>query len=490
MRVFSGTAWSERRRARCRCVISNRTDPGRYYWCAAGRILFGRGLIALRGSEAIAQVLGLWLGLLAATRLTRNWILLGVIGLMLTIWMFPSHKMFDHVLLLAGIWVGTRMVEMPSPRRVMTAGAFVGLCAFFGRNHALYEGAAQCVLLVCLWVRLRAEVVLSRFAIWSLGIFLGALPLIAMMVFVSGFFWSYQESLAAIFRNGTNLALPIPWPWRFSPSGNSVVDARQLILGLLIVAFPVTYLTGLTAWMMSPAGLLRKRALLATCSVIGLFYLHHAYSRADLSHLAQASHPFTLGILALGSLLARRATYQPVMAGLLLATGLFEVLGQTPAYQRLVSHMPWSRCEAAGGVFLSPGWTQALDALRRFGARNIASREGVFIAPTAPGLYPILDRTSPVWELDVFFPATEKRQKEIIAALGEKNVDWAIISNIPPDRRDDLRFSVTYPDVWRFLMKNFQPLAQPRLPGGLTIFHRAGANRVTPARESSTPSTH
>ena len=137
-------------------------DPGRYYWCAAGRFIFGRELLAVRGSEAVAEVIGLWLGLLAATRLTRRWLALGVIGLMLTVWIFPSHKMFDHVLLLAGLWMTTRMVESPSARRILVAGAFAGLCVFFGRNHALYQGAAQCVLLLGLRWKLRGELPLSR----------------------------------------------------------------------------------------------------------------------------------------------------------------------------------------------------------------------------------------------------------------------------------------------------------------------------------------
>ena len=174
---------------------------------------------------------------------------------------------------------------------------------------------------------------------------------------------------------------------------------------------------------------------------------------------------------------------------LLLATGLFEILDQTPAYQRLVSPVPWSRCEAISGIFLPRDWARSLDALRRFGAKNIAPQEGVFIAPTAPGLYPILDRASPVWEVDVYFPATEKRQGEIVAALKKKNVAWAILSDIPPDRRNDLRFSVTYPQVWKFLMKNFQPLAEPPLPGGLTLFHRVGVSRRIPTREVLPPST-
>ncbi len=43
-------------------------DPGRYYWSAAGMHLFGEGLVALRFSETLFQLLGLWVGLLAASR--------------------------------------------------------------------------------------------------------------------------------------------------------------------------------------------------------------------------------------------------------------------------------------------------------------------------------------------------------------------------------------------------------------------------------------
>jgi hypothetical protein len=125
-------------------------DPGRYYWSAAGMQFFGEGLVALRFSETVFQLLGLWVGLLAASRVVQNWALLAAIGVMLTLWMFPSHKLFDHALLLFGIWIAVRLVEEPSPVRIFTAGFFVGLCVFFGRNHALYTFLAQASLLLLL----------------------------------------------------------------------------------------------------------------------------------------------------------------------------------------------------------------------------------------------------------------------------------------------------------------------------------------------------
>ena len=68
-------------------------DPGRYYWSAVGIWFFGKGLVALPFSETVFQVLGLWAGLLAASRVVESWTLLAAVGVMLTLWMVPSFKL-------------------------------------------------------------------------------------------------------------------------------------------------------------------------------------------------------------------------------------------------------------------------------------------------------------------------------------------------------------------------------------------------------------
>src|SRR5713226_33506 len=211
-------------------------DPGRYYWSAAGMFLFGKGLVALRFSETVFQVLGLWAGLLAASRLTQNWALLAAVGLMLTLWMFPSHKLFDHTLLLCGIWIAVRLIEEPSTARIFMAGCFVGLCVFFGRNHALYNFLAQAFLLLFLHFKLRPLLSMSYLGMWVAGIMAGLVPVIAMFVGVPGFFASYIKSIQSILHHGTNLALPLPWPWRVSP--NSAVGTIQFFLGIFLIALP------------------------------------------------------------------------------------------------------------------------------------------------------------------------------------------------------------------------------------------------------------
>ena len=445
-------------------------DPGRYYWSAAGMRLFGEGLVALRFSETIFQILGLWAGLLAASRLAQNWALLAGVGLMLILWMFPSHKLFDITFLLCGIWVAVRLIEQPSPTRIFTAGFFVGLCVFFGRNHALYNFLAQASLLLFLRFKLGPLLSISHLGMWVAGIMVGLVPTIAMFVIVPGFFGSYSGSIQSIFRHGTNLPLPVPWPWRVSP--NSTAGTTQFLLGIFLIALPLGYLAAITVSLSMRSQTIKDHALLIACAFVGLFYLHHAFSRADLSHLAQVIHPFLLAALALLGFLGARESYLWAVIAVLIAAALFTVGRQMPIYQRITSSTPWVPCDAGGKIFVPTDTNRLFTCLRKFAAQNIAPREGVLIAPFTPTLYPILGYESPLWDLGYFFPATTQRQEAMIHELAAKNVNWAIISDTPLDKREDLRFSATHELVWQYLMENFEPIESVCLPKEMKILHR------------------
>jgi hypothetical protein len=444
-------------------------DPGRYYWSAAGMLFFGEGLVALRFSETVFQLLGLWVGLLAASRVVQNWALLAAIGVMLTLWMFPSHKLFDHALLLFGIWIAVRLVEEPSPVRIFTAGFFVGLCVFFGRNHALYTFLAQASLLLLLHFKHGPLLSLSHLGMWVAGFMAGLVPTIVMWVGVPGFFASYVESVQLL-RHGTNLPLPVPWPWRLSP--NSLASMTQFILGIFLVALPLGYLAAIAASLFMRSQTIEDHALLITCAFVGLFYLHHAFSRADFSHLAQAIQPFLLGALALLSLLGARRFYYWAVIGVLIAAALFSVGRRTPIYQRITSITPWVSFDAGGKIFVPVTTNRLFACLRKFVDENIAPRERILIASYMPTLYPILNRESPLWDLGFFVSATVERQQAMIQELTAKDVNWALISDAPLDKREDLLFSATHKLVWQYLMENFEPIESACLPKWMKILHR------------------
>ena len=445
-------------------------DPGRYYWSAAGMHLFGEGLVSLRFSETVFQLLGLWVGLLAASRVAQNWALLAAVGLMLTLWMFPSHKLFDITFLLCGIWIAVRLIEEPSPARIFTAGFFVGLCVFFGRNHALYNFLAQASLLLFLHFKLGPLLSIWHFGLWVAGIVTGLVPTIAMFVCVPGFFASYIEVIQSNFRHGTNLPLPVPWPWRVSP--NSTAGTTQFILGIFLIALPLGYLAAIMASLFMRPKMIENHALFIACAFVGVFYLHHAFSRADVSHLAQVIHPFLLGALALLGFLGARESYHWAVIAVLIAAALFTVGRQMPMYQRITSSTPWVSFDAGGKIFVPVTVDRLYTCLRKFTAENIAPREGVLIAPFTPTLYPILGYESPLWDLGYFFPATTQRQEAMIHELAAKNVNWAIISDTPLDKREDLRFSATHELVWQYLTEDFEPVTDSCLPKEMKILRR------------------
>src|SRR6185312_3964765 len=116
-------------------------DPGRYYWSATLMRLWGdNGIVALRGSVAIFQVMGLFVALLLIARDARTpnfpYLLLSTITLVA--WMYPRHKLFDISLSILLIGVLAFLVQNSTRRRYFFTGLCVGLVAVFGRNHGVY----------------------------------------------------------------------------------------------------------------------------------------------------------------------------------------------------------------------------------------------------------------------------------------------------------------------------------------------------------------
>ena len=70
-------------------------DPGRYFWVAAWFKIFGSGIMLLRAVTAIFQFLGLTFGLLIVRRIISSWGMMICAGVILIVWMYPRHKLFE-----------------------------------------------------------------------------------------------------------------------------------------------------------------------------------------------------------------------------------------------------------------------------------------------------------------------------------------------------------------------------------------------------------
>jgi hypothetical protein len=482
-------------------------DPGRYYWAAAWMPLAGQGLLGLRLATAAFAGLGLFCGLLAARRAIANPVVLAAAGIVLTAWLLPRNKLYEPAVAMAGVLAAVALVERPDRRRHLAAGAMVGFGTFMGKNHGLYLGVAFLALILLLFLRRagdagavpRRRELRRRLGAWIAGIGLGALPLLAMLAFVPGFPRAYLESILFYLEQGqTNFPRPVPWPWHYAYAAMPPWSAMQL--GSTASCFLLTavfFTLGVIAVAAMSGESLRRHALLVGAVAVGAVYTHHAFSRADLAHLAPTIHPMLLGLVALPAALAgglrrarrpaarRTAPASPGAPGghraatavvtLLLAaiTGATAIPAQ-PLYQQLTTHVMIPYTIAGEKLWLRPrtvallGWVEAEVAAR------IPPHAPILLAPNLPGLYTVLGRSSPVWDVYPIWPARGKLDDRMLDELRRHRVEWAFIQNTSVDGRQELLFRNSHPEVWSYLERNFDSAAggPPEHPSQCALWHQ------------------
>jgi hypothetical protein len=381
------------------------------------------------------------------------------------------------------VYVAMRLLEARNLSWFFAAGAFVGLVAFFGRNHALYAGLGMISL--TLWLQLKESDVplLARLAMLAAGGCIGAIPLVGMMLFVPGFAVSFWDSIRFFFEHGANLPAPIPWPWRVDYTGMDwAFRAAHFSLGTVFLLVPLVYVFGVVVAFRSKRDELPQRRVLIAATAIGIFYFHHAAIRSDASHLAEAIHPMLLATLAIPIALGWPRRRFPALA----VWGVVVLITiSCTSYSNLSFVLPWqAKAEslvplavAGDELRLQPGQAHWISQIERVVRSHIGEDESLFIAPYSPGLYPVLGKKSPVWGLYLLWEADEESQNEMIQSLDSGRVNWALISTGAVDGKHELRFWNTHERVWEYFRRQFEIVADPALPRGLLLFRRRSEDR-------------
>lgn len=452
-------------------------DPGRYYWSAGWLMLLGKGIISLRISLAIFQSIGLTFGLLSLRRVIRSWLMLVILGFLLLVWMFPRHKSFESSLTMAAVYFAVRLIENPSLRQHFISGVFVGIAAFFGRNHGLYNFAAFFLLILFIWYKSDRTNFISRISSWTAGILVGYSPMLIMMLTVSGFYDVFIDRIKfLIHTRSTNIALPILWPWKFHYSQMKPMEIAEMFsFGMFFVLLPVFYVFGIISSLFSKREQLQSRALFTASVAVGVMYMHPCFSRADLAHLGNGIAPFLTGLLSLP--LAFNFNHKKILNTILLLVLLgmtFFTAGMaSPYYQKASSPSDFIKYNIAGDHLWIDTWTAwHINIAEEINSRKVSQNEGFMIAPYWPGLYPVLQRKSPIRDIYFLHPQTEQRQKEIIQQLKEKNVNWVFLGDMGQDGQDDLRFRNTHKLLWQHFTNHFEPIRMRRLPPDYMLLHR------------------
>jgi hypothetical protein len=460
-------------------------DPGRYYWAAAWSRLLGDGIVALRLSTAIFAALGLFLGLLAARRAVPHPLPLALVGIALALFLAPRHKMFEPAVAMAAVWAAVRLLERPTARRHFGAGVVVGLAAVMGKNHGLYTLLALGGLALVAhwrWAPPEGRQPLARkLGALAGGVAAGASPLLVLMAGAPGFFAAYLDSALFFVRQGrTNQTVPVPWPWLGSYAGLSFEDgAEKLALGLTFVLMPVAALIALGFLARTRRDTLERRRLLLAGGVVGLFYLHHAFARAEAFHACQSIHPLILAMAALPAALdgwrrwAAGATVGAILAFLTLAVALPE----HPAYLKATtpedSPDRFVRSPVGGDeLWLPLRMARMIESVRRELDQRVPPGEPVLIVPYLPGLYPALGRPAPISDVYPIWPAQGERDERMLAEIRRHGVRFALFTDYEGGEEGMPAFADTHPRVWHYLSEDFERLRTPRLPKRLWLLER------------------
>lgn len=435
-------------------------DPGRYYWTYAWTHVFGSGIMGIRRATAVFQLIGVWLGLLAASRMVADPFSLVLVGVAMVWWMQPRHKQFDHVVAIAAVYAAVRVIETPTLPVLFAAGVVVGFAGFMGRNHAVYSFCALFCVILAVAIDIVSPQPLQWLAAWLGGVALGYSPMLAMWLFIPSMFRRYfSDKVSAVLRRGTaNMPLPVPWPWRPSLTQKGWRGrVSEFFLGIHFVLLPLYY--GAAVWWLLTHRPLSDHPLVLASTAVGVFYLHHAFSRPDAGHLCQSIQPFLLAAYPIALSQENRI----LQAGGVTALGIAAFFGARP----ISPLMGWLEDRSGYVTYdlngdrlrLPRPLANLLRTLQEFVSANIAPEETIFIAPLLTTLYPVLKKKTPVRSDYMLFPESETAQHEIVGDLEKNLVNWALIQDAPQDGRDELRFRNTHALVWSYIEAQFEPLS-------------------------------
>ena len=456
--------------------------PGRYYWSAVWLRFLGDGILNLRLSTSIFQAIGLIFGLLVVKRLVRRKPCIVLIALLLWIWTFPRHKLFEPALTMMAVYFGMQMIDHPeSLGRYFMAGAFTGVAATFGPNHGLYVSSAFFVLILIICLKTRIGNMPRYLSVWLGGGLTGFSPMLAMILIVPGFFESIRESMTAVFRTGTNLPLPTPWPWVTLPgfiSDPHITFFKALfeVTGSFAFLFmPIIFAASLMAVLFKGPCFIRSNSVLVSASVVGLFYQYHAFSRPDIGHLAQVLPPAIIAAIAIPKALNIDNWKFTKFAGIgAIILGIFSG-AWAHDYFHYVRHglagNPYEQIRMGTDILLvKPDMASLVRSVGAMVNESSETANDVFIAPHWPGFYPLLNRNSPVWETYFLFKSTDEHQHRMIVQMRNSKLKLLIVGDIALDGRDELRFRNTHALVWKYIVENFREFHSDKLPENLSLF--------------------
>ena len=438
-------------------------DPGRYYWSAAFLALgHDDGIITLRLSVAVFQVLGLWAGLWTIAnclkwRKSQQFIFLYIAAVTLMAWMYPRHKIFDISISMITVGVLMYMLNRPNRGRCFAAGLAVGFAAVFGRNHGVYGALAS--ILAITWLSAAewsAHEIYQRLTAWAAGVIVGFLPVLLMCLIVPGYMAAFLESILFMLQQGnTNLPLPVPWPWTVGwGTAGALIETRWFLIGLCFIALILFGAASLIWVFRARLKGLKVQPPLVAVACAALPYSHYAFARADVGHLAQGIYPLLLGVFLIAAAL-RKSVASIAIAALATGMSMFILAAWQPGWLAR-TQTGWEKVDVGQAhLRVDPSTAEAVKLLRRLTAEYAPNGRSVLVLPFWPGAYPLLNRHAPVWEIYALSPRSEDFQRQEIERIRNANPGFVLVFDMAMDGREELRFSNSHKLINEYIIQNF-----------------------------------
>lgn len=437
-------------------------DPLRYYFGALVQYAVNdTGIWSIRLATTLISMACLFVVLLVVSHnvahtLTR--LSLIVVALTSGLWLYPSHKVYDIFASLLLVYMLGKWIQTPSLRIAYYVGVVEGIVVLINRNHGLYAGIST--LCVVLWLsrsqQFHWRTLRKQIGLLVCGGLTGLLPFIGMLLFIPGFAEAYYYNQVLYFYNlnATNLTLPIPWPWQVT-----IQERPFTTIWYDIVAgayFVYVVLAGAVGWALLGWWWYKKQteyvnAYLVASIILIPVYAHHVFSRADIAHLSQGFMP-----VLIATIVAIRMRASVVRQALLLGfLGLstYLMLPQHPGYQCSVSTCPIISVNNQAYQGNKRITTTVQNIVQVIQKHNAA--DSFVIAPYAPGMYALMNSTSPFYFSYNVYAQSVAIEQDQINQLVKQKIRLVLIDKSRVDGRKDLGFAKTSPLTYAYIKAHY-----------------------------------
>ncbi len=450
-------------------------EPGRY-WVSLPFLVLGRGLPSIRVAATAMLAAGTLAVALALRGTGRGWPVVVVAVLIVAAWSPIFQKRHDQAVLLLAAAALVWVMADPAPASFVAAGAAVGLALVFGLNLGLYAGAATGLAQLIVARRVGVDLLPASGRV-LFGAFVAGSPLLVMTLAVRGFGRALvQRRVVDTTRRGaTNLALPVPVPWRPPPRQVRMVVGRfgARLAPLLFVVVPTAAAVVVAVALFGPDDWAGAHPVLVGSAALTLPAWHHVTSRADIEHLSNVIAVPLIGFVAFAD-----AGVVPLVVAIVavaVATGAVS-MPRHPWVKRRREPAAYVRRSIRGRRAL---WFRTVDAVlvdAAVGLRDEIADDRPWLAvPMTLWLLPFLGLRSAVYDSFCVYPASPDAQERMIGEIDATAAPVAVVGLSALDGREDLRFPATHPRVWAHLCDLYDPVVPDRsLPGSVRILRRRG----------------